>query len=412
MTVSDQIQKLRKEHHFSQETLAEMLGVSRQAISKWESGAAMPEVDKLIELSRIFQVSLNQLLLGEEPVGEDQPDAIPASADFSEQQLEAVKEIMTAYSGEQKRRERRSWLFGAAALLMAASALLSGLLFLNLRLDRLQEQLSESDGRISSIEANVQQQIGSISGEIQNSLKQQASLVSDSSFEVVQADRELETVVLRMTAIPKLLTDETKAEFTATGDSSDPVTVPAVRNGSSFSAEITVPLENNIKGSVTFRTGENSQTELIGQEYSLRDDYLTTIIADFKGDILYLEQSIKLQGEFAVQTRSGYLWMEQNPDYGLGKISVEFLVDGKTADALRWGEENETPPEVYGPAPPEPVPGGESTFYMPYQEEITLKANETLEIRAVVKDTDGRTYHAPIKRFQADASGNISEIPL
>ena len=62
MTLGQRIQELRKKQGLSQETLGEKLGVSRQAISRWEMDGAVPEVDKLIALSKLFGVSLNDLL--------------------------------------------------------------------------------------------------------------------------------------------------------------------------------------------------------------------------------------------------------------------------------------------------------------------------------------------------------------
>ena len=56
MTMGQRIAQKRKEQGLSQEGLGEQLGVSRQAIYKWESGAAVPEIDKLIALSRLFGV--------------------------------------------------------------------------------------------------------------------------------------------------------------------------------------------------------------------------------------------------------------------------------------------------------------------------------------------------------------------
>ncbi|MGI5962278.1 MAG: helix-turn-helix transcriptional regulator [Lawsonibacter sp.] len=66
MTLGQRIQELRKEKEMSQEVLGEKLGVSRQAVSRWEMDGAVPEVDKLIAMSRIFGVSLNDLLQVEE----------------------------------------------------------------------------------------------------------------------------------------------------------------------------------------------------------------------------------------------------------------------------------------------------------------------------------------------------------
>lgn len=60
--LSEKLYKLRKSSGLSQEQLAEQLNVSRQAISKWESGSAIPESEKLIAISDYFDVSVDYLL--------------------------------------------------------------------------------------------------------------------------------------------------------------------------------------------------------------------------------------------------------------------------------------------------------------------------------------------------------------
>ncbi len=62
MLFNEKLYKLRKEHHLSQEALAEKLHTTRQAISKWENGQGFPETEKLLELSNIFNVSVDYLL--------------------------------------------------------------------------------------------------------------------------------------------------------------------------------------------------------------------------------------------------------------------------------------------------------------------------------------------------------------
>lgn len=62
MGFAENLQKIRKEKRLSQEELAEMLDVSRQAVSKWEQGEGYPEVDKLLTLSRKLDVSLDSLM--------------------------------------------------------------------------------------------------------------------------------------------------------------------------------------------------------------------------------------------------------------------------------------------------------------------------------------------------------------
>lgn len=62
MSIADKIIKLRKEKGLSQEAFAEALGVSRQSVSKWESGGALPDTDKIIAMSELFGVSTDYLL--------------------------------------------------------------------------------------------------------------------------------------------------------------------------------------------------------------------------------------------------------------------------------------------------------------------------------------------------------------
>ena len=62
MSFGENLQKIRKKNQLSQEELAEMLGVSRQAVSKWELGDGYPEVDKLLILSKKLNISLDSLL--------------------------------------------------------------------------------------------------------------------------------------------------------------------------------------------------------------------------------------------------------------------------------------------------------------------------------------------------------------
>ena len=65
MNIGERIYELRRKNSMSQEDLAEKMNVSRQSISKWESNQSVPEVEKLIQLSNIFNVSTDWILKGE-----------------------------------------------------------------------------------------------------------------------------------------------------------------------------------------------------------------------------------------------------------------------------------------------------------------------------------------------------------
>ena len=66
MTLGERIYKLRTEKEMSQGDLADALEVSRQSISKWETNGSVPELDKLVKLSEIFGISLDELVTGKE----------------------------------------------------------------------------------------------------------------------------------------------------------------------------------------------------------------------------------------------------------------------------------------------------------------------------------------------------------
>ena len=82
--IANRLVQLRKQHGYSQEELAAKLGLSRQAVSKWERAEASPDTDNLIMLARLYNVSLDELLKTEEdipipekeePKQEEQPEA-------------------------------------------------------------------------------------------------------------------------------------------------------------------------------------------------------------------------------------------------------------------------------------------------------------------------------------------------
>ncbi len=73
MTFGEKLLRLRKENHYTQEQLADILGVSRQSISKWESDISYPETEKLIKIGELFDCSMDYLLKDNMKINE-QPD--------------------------------------------------------------------------------------------------------------------------------------------------------------------------------------------------------------------------------------------------------------------------------------------------------------------------------------------------
>lgn len=80
LTFGEKLVQLRKQHRLSQDELAARLKVSRQAVSRWETGETMPETENVLGLSRLFQVSTDYLLKEELEEGPGQEEAISRAA--------------------------------------------------------------------------------------------------------------------------------------------------------------------------------------------------------------------------------------------------------------------------------------------------------------------------------------------
>lgn len=126
MTLGENIVRLRTQKNWSQGDLADALNVSRQSVSKWETDASIPELDKLLKLSELFGVTLDALVRGgDAPKAEPTPTAQAAPASFTPQ----------AAPEREKRRTVAGTILlctGAALLLIClilAGDLLAGLIY-------------------------------------------------------------------------------------------------------------------------------------------------------------------------------------------------------------------------------------------------------------------------------------------
>lgn len=113
MTFGEKLSRLRKEFNYTQEQLADRLGVSRQSISKWESDLAYPETDKLIELGKHFDCSMDYLL--KEEITEKNGSSVSA---FQET-IGAVSKKVLSEKNKHRTRKLVKWLGISAAVVLA-----------------------------------------------------------------------------------------------------------------------------------------------------------------------------------------------------------------------------------------------------------------------------------------------------
>lgn len=94
MEFNNKLYELRKQKGFSQEELANRLNVSRQTVSKWEVGDSTPDMEKLVAISDLFGISLDELVLDKAP--EPVPEVQPAKPDiYSEIKADIKANVLT-----------------------------------------------------------------------------------------------------------------------------------------------------------------------------------------------------------------------------------------------------------------------------------------------------------------------------
>lgn len=256
MTLGQRIQQLRKEQGLSQEALGEQLGVSRQAISKWESDITIPEIDKLIALSKLFGVSVGTLL----GVEEDDP-AAPAAEELTDRELLAIEAIVGRYleKAERQKPKRKIW----PAVLGIIIALLL-IFWMKEKMEYLSDRIIYLQGDVNSISSNVNNQINSMSEQIKDILEEEANLLADYSYEVTDVNISAGTITLDVSATPKTYIDRMEMYFIAEPAGEEPITAPAETTGPTFQiVGWVLPLNDDLKLSVTFGADGNWMTQVI-----------------------------------------------------------------------------------------------------------------------------------------------------
>ena len=310
MTLGQRIQELRKQAGLSQEALGETLGVSRQAVSKWEGDNGIPELDTLIAMSRLFGVTLGQLLGVETPEEREvPPETAPG---FTEEQVE---NILRRYVEESKKQEEPpkntvgsyplgSWIIAACAVLITVVMIVVAIRQVR-EIKQSVNTLWNNVADVEEIVTNVRNQVGGLSDELRGVLEEQNSLLSSFEYEVVSFNVVDETVELKLNASLKTYTAGTKAQFilnwlktnqTAGELVCDPV------EGPKFETTVTIPMNYHLEVDVL----------VIDEDGTLHEQPADTIYSGMHPD------------EFKIQMRSAGM-MSHGPN---GKLE-SFSYDGE-----------------------------------------------------------------------------------
>lgn len=260
MLIGERIMQIRKEHGLSQEAFGEQLGVSRQAISKWESGQSFPDIDKLIAISKQYNVSVGWLLGTEEQRLE---------GELTEEQLHMVERITEKYIAAIPKTAETSSVFKKRYVKVLTVIVVAAAIFwgfnLSHKLENIGDRQQSLENSVSYIQSNITNQIGGISNRVEEILKAQNSLLADYSaqYDWDGADLRAGTIPVSAWLVPKTYTPGLTVEFIL-DDGIQTQTVPGVEGENhSFSMETTCCLTDSITVTAVLRAGQSEQTQIL-----------------------------------------------------------------------------------------------------------------------------------------------------
>lgn len=250
MKFDENLRAFRKQKEFSQEYLAEKMNVSRQTVSKWENGTAMPDLKKLTDLASLFDVSMDELL------GTSAPEYKTSVSDNAE--LENLKQAFDEYKAKNK---KTTIILGAVSTVLVVV-----LIFTTVNL--------------SNSIANLQSRVNSLpSGQTiyQNDGDDDSSILCDVDCFVSKVDKDNpDKVEMTFIYAPKTYVKGTSVKFVVTDalKSTDPqTTFEAELSGNSFCAVIPIKMSgsNTVNVSVddgTNVTSEQMDIDWVGEYYA------------------------------------------------------------------------------------------------------------------------------------------------
>lgn len=319
MELYEKLYELRRASGMSQEELAEKLGVSRQAVSKWESGATQPELSKLIELSKLYSVSVDELLSLEHAKPEQ--DAAESPVQSNAEKAPAEKLSFRDFCIQHKK-----IIGGAAVAAMALAALIAVGAHYNNRINTLSTQVNDLRSQLYNVQNNLSNQIAGISNNVSDILARESSLISQYSYEVKSVNLKKQECTLAFSLLPKTISENTIVNIGVI-DHGNSSPLDSYRPGYSadltqdgfgyLHGSVTVPLSDELGVNVNFMTNGETQSQELDTIYDLKSQYQPQL-KSFLSPISYKRQA---------GSKWQYQFTPGNAGIPLGTISLGALSD-------------------------------------------------------------------------------------
>ena len=319
MELYEKLYELRRASGMSQEELAEKLGVSRQAVSKWESGATQPELSKLIELSKLYSVSVDELLSLEHAKPEQDAAESPV-------QSNAEKAPVEKLSFRDFCIQHKKIIGGAAVAAVALAALIAVGVHYNNRINTLSTQVNDLRSQLYNVQNNLSNQIAGISNNVSDILARESSLISQYSYEVKSVNLKKQECTLAFSLLPKTISENTIVNIGVI-DHGNSSPLDSYRPGYSadltqdgfgyLHGSVTVPLSDELGVNVNFMTNGETQSQELDTISNLKSQYQPQL-KSFLSPISYERQA---------GSKWQYQFTPGNAGIPLGTISLGALSD-------------------------------------------------------------------------------------
>ena len=218
MTTGEKIAALRRDHKLSQEALGEKLGLSRQAVSKWEADQAVPTMDNLMELSRLFGVPVDTLL---------RPDAPFPAPPAEENSTDAPAAPETPHKGVSPS-HGKILAIGVAALLCVSLALNAVCLY----------QIAQLKGEVQALRV----QAGNVNTVYYPGTDADTGDFAESSEHMTLDPENTEQLIVTFSAVPRVASDGETAKFLLRGGEQSWECEAEDDAGGGYRGSLTIPM--------------------------------------------------------------------------------------------------------------------------------------------------------------------------
>ena len=391
MTLGQRIQELRRSRGLSQEGLGDLLGVSRQAISKWESDTTIPEVDKLIAISRQFEISVGALLGVEENIPQSEQE--DTSGELTERELAAVEAIAGRYLEQlqqvrpQPEKQPRRWKWAAIVLAVLLVISWSSVTKLNRRIDDLSGKTQNVQNQLVGVENTVSNQINSLTGRLERLLEAQNHLLSEWDC-ILIGYIPGEKAVFSLSARPKEYVPGMTAEFYVENNAGEQVSVPARWDGSAFEAQMDVPLWDDPDFSIQLYDGQSRKTQPMEVPGPLRLKSDFGLRVSETGSVTSTTQLTK-KNILILDKRINFTLKAQMP----GTLNLGLLYPTQLTAVVRYGSEELLRRDLSVENWQEFDEISEWEWWFDLVGEFPVKGEDTLTAEVIVTDSFGTTTH-------------------